>query len=132
MNVENILKVADAIEQHSIPELGFNMGEWVGDANVNQPDMSGHNCGTVACIAGWTCAVLTDDINKVYDLDYRELGALLGINYDQAKSLFIPSYAGVRLSLIGQDQAIRTLRNLAITGNVDWTIEAPISEPSHG
>ena len=56
MNKENILKVADAIEQHSIPDLGFNMSIWVGIGSLYE-DKSGHKCGTVGCIAGWATTV---------------------------------------------------------------------------
>ncbi|MGV8950113.1 MAG: hypothetical protein ACOH2M_03345 [Cypionkella sp.] len=123
VNAENILKVADAIEQHSIADLGFNMGGWVSIATSAAPDMSGHNCGTVACVAGWACAVILNDLEATESMDMADIGALMGLDGDQSFDLFI----GQRreepdLKLVSQDQAVRTLRNLAVTGEVDWTV----------
>jgi len=60
MNRENILRVADAIEQHSIPDLGFNMNQMLGEAAPHNPDQTGRSCGTVACIAGWAAYLYAD------------------------------------------------------------------------
>lgn len=113
MNAENILKVAKAIEQHSIPDLGFNMGVVCGKARYDLPDLSGHNCGTVACVAGWT--------NKVFNTpaSAAAAGDILGLSDDVSELLFLPE--GWTENDIKPDQAVRTLRHLAETGEVDWT-----------
>lgn len=61
MNKTALLLVADAIEKHSIADLGFNMADWADDISENYPDLSGHYCGTTACIAGYTIALLDSD-----------------------------------------------------------------------
>ena len=128
VNAENILKVADAIEHHSIADLGFNMGTLHYDDTVTYPDKSGHNCGTVACIAGWTLALL----GNVKTQGFTEAAGYLGINRtkdaDGNSDLFFASnhpdaFGGVGpLQKISQEQAVRTLRHLAATGEVDWKV----------
>jgi hypothetical protein len=136
MNTENILAVADAIEQHTIPWLGFNMTGY----KTTGPDMTGHNCGTSACIAGWANAIrlrLSQNTHIVngwceHDEAANWLGieAYSGFGYDStADQLFYarnhPDYgngAEACWSTIPAAQAVRTLRHLAATGNVDWTV----------
>lgn len=135
MNVENILKVADAIENHKIPWLGFNMEDYV---STDLDDKSGHNCGTVACIAGWAAAVnnleskvppnpnrtrrgeiLGGDI--VWAEESVQVGAeFMGLDYGQYEELFHPSECN--WETIDPEKAVRTLRHLAATGEVDWTV----------
>lgn len=115
VNAENILKVADAIEQHSIPDLGFNMGVVHGNANPGLRDLSGHNCGTVACIAGWTHQVFKTGGHTISPAGY-----VLGLNEQESEALFLPE--GWADDEIGPQQAVRTLRHLAATGEVDWTV----------
>lgn len=116
MNKENILKVADAIERHTIPDLGFNMGSWV-DRRAHE-DKSGHNCGTTACIAGWATAVAGGNLAKLSISEVRdEAIAYLGVTRDQAFWLF----AGFRGDP-EPPEAVATLRNLAETGKVNWSV----------
>lgn len=128
INVENILKVADAIEQHSIAELGFNMnyehyvsGEY---DRCESLDRSGHGCGTVACIIGWTNAVFASE-----PLGLSETAvAHLGISVRDGDRLFWPDKErwGIRTyDDITPAQAVSTLRRLAATGEVDWSDAAP-------
>jgi hypothetical protein len=126
MNVANILKVADAIEQHSIPDLGFNMAAWYGSEDA---DLSGHRCGTVACIAGWTMAVLAPD--KLHD-DWGSAmpGALLGLAFDQHRQLFIPQGDDCHGAYDATPAvAAKLLRILAITGKVDWNAAMKSDDP---
>lgn len=113
MNKDNILKVADAIEQHSIPDLGFNMGWW-NEHVGGQNDMSGHDCDTCACIGGWTEAVLRS----------HDATESLGITPGDARSLFYPqvTHAWVATPAV----AVAVLRHLAETGEVDWSVGAPV------
>lgn len=126
MNVENILKVADAIEQHTIPDLGFNLTYYSADIakesgdDVQLIDHSGHSCGTVACIAGYCAALRTGDANDAWVLSEAKF---LGITYSKGEELFGCNMAERDRNKITSDQAVRTLRHLAATGEVDWSIE---------
>jgi len=118
VNVENILKVADAIEKHSIPDLGFNMS-YAFDAVGPEDDRSGHSCGTVACIGGWTNVVLAKSGNLPIAAAQRRLE----LTDRQADALFYPlGYWRVDNDYT-PSQAVAVLRHLAATGEVDWTIQ---------
>lgn len=143
MNVDRILAVADAIEHHTIPWLGFNMFNFMAGADTIQwselKDHTGHDCGTVACIAGWTNAIRKNLKQSSTITDFNdEYGAAdwLGISShenaegdSQANQLFYarnhPLYiehGSLMWKDITADQAVRTLRHLAVTGEVDWTV----------
>ncbi len=140
MNVERINAVADAIEQHTIPWLGFNMWNYLSDAAQMEysglKDHTEHNCNTVACIAGWTNAVRYNVSRADRDTFIDDSGAAdwLGLSYldeenSQANDLFYahnhPAYAEHGIEAwkdITAEQAVRTLRHLAATGVVDWTV----------
>lgn len=112
MNVENILKVADAIENHEIADLGFNMAVIKAPSRNEVPDMSGHDCGTVACIAGWT--------HTLFPAHSGDAGFSLGLADDVAESLFLPS--GWLSNTITPQKAAKVLRNLTETGVVNWDV----------
>lgn len=120
-NVENILKVADAIERHTIAELGFNMASFVG---VGETDLSGHNCGTTACIGGWAAALATGDIHAGDDMSAAEIARWLGLTYHEAGALFYAwdRHDTVAFEEIQPERAVAVLRNLAATGEVDWNV----------
>lgn len=137
MNKTNILAVADAIEQHTIPWLGFNMLNY---KTVVNADMSGHNCGTTACIAGWANAIRLrlKETHPSWGGWCEHDGAAdwLGIETysssgdSTADKLFYarnhpdykPDKAEATWASITAEQAVRTLRHLAETGEVDWTV----------
>jgi hypothetical protein len=94
-------------------------------------DNSGHDCGTVACIAGH--AVLIDhnvnaeptyeEAQKLMNTAFLgEARQILGLDYDTAYELFFAREAPISRHRIKSDQAVRTLRHLAETGEVDWTV----------
>jgi len=124
MNREMILKVADAIEAAAKPEakptLGFNMGDWVSNRHY---DVSGHFCGTTACIAGWTLAVSGQELSAEDSAQYlgirNEAEAILGLSCDKAEDLFVnyPDFSDPTPS-----QAAAVLRHLAETGEVNWSL----------
>ena len=121
MNRENILKVADAIEKHSIPDLGFNMTMWIDRHPFPGQDISGHNCGTTACIAGWAAAVSigaseAENLNTVSVSVRRVARDYLGLSDDEALWLF----EGFSTGEEKPSQAVSVLRHLAETGKVDW------------
>ncbi|MBO9589572.1 hypothetical protein [Devosia sp.] len=131
MNAENILRVADAIEQHAIKDLGFNMAGYCDRTTPDAPDHTGHHCGTTACIAGWAIAIehqLTGE-SLLEEITRRPVvsdaaASFLGIDGHQASDLFFagshPEHSD-NWPAISAEAAVRTLRHLAATGEVDWT-----------
>lgn len=130
MNIGNILKVADAIEQASVPDLGFNMGTWIGHSE----DKSERSCGTTACIAGWSAIVDKGSIHNVGNDEIVDIAQkFLGMSGNKADELFLyvpymnPLFAF--RDTVGPIEAVRCLRNLAITGEVDWEAAMKPNEP---
>lgn len=130
LNAVNVLVVADAME-HGVPPatlgIGFNMNWWYSPTtDPTEEDLSGRNCGTVACIGGWTEVVFgishSDPMSVAKDT--------LGLSEGDANHLFFPRQD------IGEchpydatmDQAIFLLRHLAETGEIDW--ELAMSQPT--
>lgn len=136
VNIERLNILADYLEK-PLPETRvFNMtvfGDFVG---------YGHNqCQTAACIAGHAVilfADIPDDWNMPSCLPAKmsraeawvgdpdgaiaigEMAAeLLGLDPATAVSLFVPY--GVELDRIKPNDAARTLRHFAKTGEVDWS-----------
>lgn len=130
MNIGNILRVADAIEQSTLPDVGFNMAGYISRADADRPDMSGHNCRTVACVAGWACSVFSSNPSAIEDV-HEDARCLLGLTHSEGMSLFIPSDGQDTYwsNTIGPIHAVRVLRNLAITGKVDWEAAMKGDEP---
>lgn len=127
MNVDNILKVADAIEKHSVSGLGFHMNYLV-SANpwaIKEDKLGIKDCGTVMCIAGWANAISGHRDNA----SFSRASAFLGIDSRTSRDLFYaenhPEYVGgdAPLDDISAEQAVSVLRNLAATGEVDWSID---------
>ena len=121
MNKERILEIADLIEAGH-ERMVFDM-EVFGDE---------HPCGTAACIAGWTVARFGEN-DDAEEIDHRRpLGdgddvfdgalSVLGLSFPEAQRLFAPNERrdGVSMSEITAEHAVRTLRHLAETGEVDW------------
>lgn len=120
MNKANVLAVADAIERHAFPKLGFNMGAYVEPSGYWTPDRSGHNCKTVACVAGWTIAVKEGHAITSWSWSRRiAAGNFLGLDMEEADCLFNPTDLSDWES-IKPKQAVATLRRLARTGKVSW------------
>lgn len=127
-NVENILKVAEAIERRSVPGLGFNMG-WLTLQSSTMPllgidHLHVENCGTVACIAGWANALA----GSLEEPTFKVAKDFLGLDGAQHSQLFYASNHPDKterddtgpLDTIDPVQAVRTLRRFASTGLVDW------------
>lgn len=143
VNVENVLKVADAIEQHSIPDLGFNMLDYVHEVDPNNGydvkyygDRSGHSCGTVACIAGWARRIRTGQPlapEAGYLFDWRTEARWLGLSPRVGGSgalLFLgDDDTNERLDKVTTAEAVAVLRHLAKTGKVDWTVAIAAATP---
>lgn len=132
MNVENILRIADAIERQSKFDkslLGFNMSSFVADFVEDDPDyidVSRHECETVACIAGWAVLVGEPAINaeKLKRMNVNEVveraQKWLGLGEFEVRFLFYAHNAGCALHQIDAEWAVRVLRKLAASGEVDW------------
>jgi hypothetical protein len=137
MNTERILLLADFIE--SLPDERLDMCFWAkdvdGDENLDvSPETVLHNCGTAACIGGWTEALFnptrltfrgTSGLwNTTQDgpLDKDSAGTLLGLTVAQAHDLFLPPHTNGNGSWADITPAIAatTLRHLAETGRVEW------------
>ena len=119
MNKERILEIADLIETGH-ERMVFDM-EVFGDE---------HPCGTAACIAGWAVARFGEN-DDAEEIDHRRpLGdavfdgaqSVLGLSFPEAHQLFAPNERrdGVSMSDVTASHAVRTLRHLAETGEVDW------------
>lgn len=130
MNVENINLVADTIEDHAkrgegLRGVGFNMsvyGFTVADCRPDHID----DCGTVACIAGWACLIALPGIANLeqFEEDTGEIledfaADFLGLDWDKSGALFLPDEPA--WPDITPMQAVRVLRHLAKTGEVDWS-----------
>ena len=121
MNEDMILRVADAIEFGNIPWLGFNMNAFF-VTDVFGEDRSPRDCGTVACIAGWTIAVADNMSPPASDLvrQFGRAAKILDLSPYQSDELFFGSHAGIELWDITPSHAARVMRHLAQTGQVDW------------
>ncbi len=126
MNKENILTVADAIENHDRTDgIGFHMGGFYDEGSIGGAarDYAGHKCGTAACIAGWTVHVL----NPVWLSGGlsglgEEAANLLGLSEDKADRLFWARGCSTGLNGgITPSEAVCVMRNLVKTGEVSWS-----------
>lgn len=134
MNKERLLQVADAIERGGIEGLGFNMAYHyltlsearVGDKEAQ--DLSGHDCGTIGCIAGWTVAIFRKpNLLEMHTVEFEdEAASILELHRCIATELFRPEHGtGADPDLVpGWDatpaQAAMVIRHLVETGEVDW------------
>jgi hypothetical protein len=122
MKKSKILAVADAIEKHQIEELGFNMAAYLDEASEAFPDRSGHECGSTACIGGWTVALETGGLKGLEECIHNEGGllgkasAILGLTRGKGHDLMY-EYGTASVT---PAQAAFCLRHLAKTGKVDW------------
>lgn len=119
MNIENIRLVRNVIA--NLPPERFNMNYWAAYVE-NEDDVENivevlHNCGTVACIGGWTNAIFGDETESTYDAAKH-----LGLSDRTAHSLFYPWGISKSFDEITIDEAIQVLDHLIETGEVDWSI----------
>lgn len=111
---ENITKVRDVIA--SLDPKRFEMDRWISKVRSRARTIGGrlNHCGTSACIAGWTLAVLSPNSRADgWDIP-AEASHLLGLS--NWRGLFIPDNLNYRT----QAQAVRVLDILLETGEVDW------------
>lgn len=133
MNTERILILADFIE--SLPDERLDMCYWAkdedGDENLGlSPATVLHNCGTAACLGGYTEALFNPTRTGFRGtlglwtpdapLPSDSAGTLLGLTVAQAHNLFMPPHANGAWDCITPAIAADTLRRLAETGQVEW------------
>ncbi len=134
-----LMAVADAIEKHALVKdgIGFNMLVWratipdARDLARNHVDFThaeelaidrtGHQCGTVACIAGWV-DIMEDGVEDgARSRPMWRARDILGLSENTARALFMGNSASGRSLMEFTDkQAVAVLRNLAKTGKVEW------------
>ena len=134
MNTDNINLVIASIrgEIEATKTAGFNMNHFVADTSHDVEDMTGRDCGTIACIAGHAYLLDKQASPNAEAHAYRattsylDVGAeFLGItDSDDAERLFYGSNYD-RLEDITPEQAITVLEHLRDTGNVNWGIAIP-------
>ena len=125
LNIDNILDLADFVEslpkddmsETAIPftverdNFGFNMGYWT---------CTGTKCASVGCIGGAAQVMFKRDVSTA-----------LGITLDERQELCYPTLAHLNLYYndITPAMAAKVLRNLALTGRIDWSV---VREKSDG
>ncbi len=135
MNVENIKRVRDHIA--ALPPERFDMSRFAstsatrGRGALERPYVNRqrllNSCGTCACVAGWSIALLGPPRSK---LDDDGLAAeLLGLDMDQAVHLFFGWAPGNPAIETTPEQAVRVLDHLLATGEVDWSVADAAAEP---
>lgn len=122
-NAENINKVIASIrgEIEATKDVGFNMSDWVGPAEIEADDRTGRNCGTIACIAGHAYLVSGgEDRDATSDDVVPAAQEFLDLKSGSADELFYAYGSGESMYDITSEQAIRTLEHLRDTGEVNW------------
>lgn len=107
--------------------VGFSMNTYCSDPEALVVDMTGHNCGTVACVAGHAYLLeMQNDITRAKAADCDEIedvaATFLGIEGDDAAHLFYDLPVEIDLQQVAPEMAIETLTRLAETGRVEWTV----------
>lgn len=127
-NAGNIALVIRSIKgeiAEGAERVGFSMNTYCSDPEDLVVDMTGHSCGTVACVAGHAY-LLAMQFNlaraKAADSDEIEdvAAAFLGIEGDAAAHLFYDLPVEIDLQKVTPEMAIETLTRLAETGRVEW------------
>jgi hypothetical protein len=113
LNLTRLVQLAYMIENSIAPKahptLKFDMMTYWG---------IGMECGTAACIAGWAVATFRKDQPQTsMQIDVKkDARDILGLDPFEAHQLFVPPYLSRRTAA----DAVQVLRNLAITGKVEW------------
>lgn len=130
MKSRNLYRVAKRIENIQKRNVGFNMGPIYLNSGRVYSDQSGHECGTVACIAGHAyleAGHTRAQLKRALDAGDSVWDAardFLGLTPHQAQLLFAPPLAAreVGLENIPQSAAVETLRRAARTHEIDWRV----------
>lgn len=151
MNTANLNTLIDALKTSALADLsiGFNMAVYIGVSDRSVPDQSGHDCGSVACIAGYAIQLIPPaERSKDYTPIADSAARWLDIGYEASTALFLGGDAVVdatatrwsapdinqtmkvfssmrymsseQLAAITVEQAVDVLEHLRDTGIVDW------------
>lgn len=108
------------------PSIGFNMGKFFGPANSFN-DQTGHNCGTVGCIAAWIMIAAGEDLPSATGFGDGEVPRrakkLAGLSYEQGEDLFTPTLKG-DYDEIPAAQAVYAIRSFVKHGSAQraWSL----------
>jgi hypothetical protein len=129
-NIENIRRLAARLRAPST-QGHFDMKVFFNSmsGNISTIPMGEdiHNCGTIACIAGFATALAMpdaseEDVRTGYE-GYDRIGQrFLGLTDDQRQQLFLPSNSEVQCHLVTAEVAAGVLDNLALTGEITWPV----------
>lgn len=104
--------------------IGFNLGPFFSAPGLNgqnyYPDQTGHNCNSVACVAGWAHFIHGGKSTNSSFI-CQNATKILGLTDKEADELFAPENIDDRRA-VTQQQAALVLFNLAETGKVDWKV----------
>lgn len=136
MNKQRVLELADTLEHHAKEQkglrgVGFNMRTWASKTRGHIRDRV-DDCGTVACLAGWAYMLRFQTVTARRLLAVTDIGKdwriptcaadYLGLDTPQTELLFRPNISVCDWDQITADQAVKVLRHLAKTGEVDWGV----------
>ena len=131
MNRERLLELADTIENLPSVDENETITPIPSDKRAFGMNLTHHKCGTPSCIAGWTWHMYFDASPRSL-FNYALVRHALDLTDEQALELFVPkndrAIYGVSedcIEFITAPWAAAVLRNLAETGEVDWTVGAP-------
>lgn len=121
-NIVNLLQLRDHLlwmqEAGSNPEVGFNMSDYMFNNHVHCIDHSGHECGTVACLAGH--ATLLSGQKAFYRTDYvKHASNWLNLSRKEYFYLFSGDFAhdqNLGLNWITLDEVIAELNYMIANG----------------
>jgi len=126
-NADALRKVADEIEANGETRPKFNMDVWYDVTNIKEYE-EGHECGTSACIAGYTVFTCKPKEYR-YGTDFLTLGMeCLGLSRYEAYGLFETSFDAT------EEDAVAYLRYLADNPDAiivsDWARRRPWEKKS--
>ncbi len=127
VNTENVMALAAFLEE--LPEHSdrhFDMNCWLVEDHHGDTEFGTDGCDTAGCIAGWAYVLAKEAgmpeanfPNGALPSEIRFTATMfLGLGWSQSRALFLPDV--VDLSKVSVEDAIKVLRHLADTGEVDW------------
>lgn len=131
---ERLLYLRDFLR--NLPPERFNMRSWWSAVTGGglklygtRPEEFTAECGTAACVAGWTVSVFRprSPLNE-FRGDWVEdvAGLILGLSSDEADKLFFPpDFFSERTDEWTPAQAADVIDHLLATGKVDWSVAQP-------
>jgi hypothetical protein len=119
LNRTNIRALARRLRSPSVDQH-FDLGEYLTtEADTSTPiGQAIHECGTVACIAGFA-AIMATPKSTARGAQVQPIAQeFLGLTDEEADKLFIP--AGFSYSVVTRFVAADTLDHFADTGEIKW------------